>query len=34
MALTKATKEPGIQFIERFKGSYYREQISREQISL
>lgn len=27
MALTKATKEPGIQFIERIKGSYYRVQI-------
>jgi hypothetical protein len=27
MALTKATKEPGIQFIEGIKGSYYRVQI-------
>lgn len=27
MASTKATKEPGIQFIEGIKGSYYRVQI-------
>ncbi len=27
MANTKATKEQGIQFIERIKGSYYRVQI-------